>query len=113
MKNGFIALSFLLFTGIFNLTPIYEMSNNNTEYSEWKTIEGDYCYPLTIESEEWLDISNHAMAVERCLIPNDLVEEMTSEELINMIIKFGCQVHQHFKMIVTIQNSVHQRRQGK
>lgn len=54
---------------------------------EWLTAQGDYTYPMTPEKEEWAQL-DYLEKRERCNMPQELVDILTTKELVNAALDY-------------------------
>jgi hypothetical protein len=52
------------------------------------TIDEPYEYPITPGTEEWASISSHTEKAEQLQIPQDVLEHMTTEALVETVVNY-------------------------
>lgn len=66
---------------------------NNTKYPKSKTVAKEwkkgkdrrYNYPIDCNSDEWLKYENHIQMLEACTVPDSVIENATTEELLDLV----------------------------
>lgn len=66
---------------VHNATPTYDSDM-------WITDNGEIEYPITTKDKKWKDFTSHEEMVNACTIPNELLEEMTTEELVELMMDY-------------------------
>ena len=90
MKNEnlrrIIAITFFsLFVFVFSSVPI---SYGDNGISEELTRDKRYIYPITYDSPEWQDFDGVNEKLQACRIPEELLKEMSVEQLVDAVIDF-------------------------
>ena len=62
---------------------LYVLANNRAY-----TIDVPYEFTMTPEDEEWGNIKTKEMALSHCQIPDDILEEMTTEALVETVLDY-------------------------
>lgn len=62
---------------------LYVLANNRAY-----TIDASYEFTMTPEDEEWENIKTKGMALSHCQIPDDILEEMTTEALVETVLDY-------------------------
>ena len=90
MKNKnlrrIIAITFFsLFVFVVSSVPI---SYGDNDISEELTRDKRYIYPITYDSPEWQDFDGVNEKLQACRIPEELLKEMSVEQLVDAVIDF-------------------------
>ena len=90
MKNEnlrrIIAITFFsLFVFVVSSVPI---SYGDNDISEELTRDKRYIYPITYDSPEWQDFDGVNEKLQACRIPEELLKEMSVEQLVDAVIDF-------------------------
>ena len=83
LLSCFLALAMMTSMVSFQ-TSAYEGSSNNEGY----TIDEPYEYPIEPGTDEWFAIESHAEKVEMLQIPQDVLNEMTTEALVESVVNY-------------------------
>ncbi len=58
-----------------------------TTNTDW-IIDGEIVYPLTPSDEEWKKLFTETERVEACQIPDEIIDKLSSEELMNAVVEY-------------------------
>lgn len=77
-----------------SLYNISDIVNSNEQYvnstlaENWITNEKKFDYPIKPESDEWKTFDTHKKMVEACTIPDEIIEKMSTQELLEIVMNY-------------------------
>lgn len=88
-KRSFWATPMLIMA-IFLMMPLQVLATNSDVTTQQKSIiESNYTYPVQPGTEEWEQL-DHGERVLACQIPEEVMEQMTTEELATVVLEYPC-----------------------
>ncbi len=69
-------------------STIVRAEDNTKDISEWLSENGRYVYPLTPKDPEWQEMEDYLDKAKACKIPQEVLENMSDEQLVQAIIDY-------------------------
>ena len=83
-KRNSIAGIALILTVVLSIFSIQAFAKENVENSGY----GVYKYPITKESDEWQNFSTKAERLEACQIPEDILSDISTSDLVDTVLNY-------------------------
>lgn len=88
-KRSFCSI-LMLIVAVFFIMPLPVLAaNSDVNIQQKNIIESNYAYPVQPGTEEWEQL-DHGERVLACQIPEEVLEQMTTEELATVVLKYPC-----------------------
>lgn len=71
-----------------DVVQIAEYYKASTSKTDWKKYNGEYEYPIDASDEEWKKFDDHIEMIKACNIPDKLLQNMDTEELLNLTLEY-------------------------
>ncbi len=79
---------------------------NYESIAEWKSEEDEYVYPYSVERGNWNELGSIQEAREKSRIPNELLDLLTTKQLIDMVLDYPllCELDNYEDLTIGYQN---------